>query len=91
MTHISEKPYSAPFPIGQDTLLKTSTLTINKFVSEREVYAVERNYRRNRSISGLRHLTVKIKSEGSIEYNDCTCVLYSISGENTTKSTDREG
>ena len=60
---------------------------INIFVPEREVYTLERNYRRNRSISGLRHLTVRVKSKGSKE---CTCVIYSISSDNATKSTGRE-
>ena len=40
---------------------------INRFVPEREVYTLERNYRRNRSISVLRHLTVRVKSKGSKE------------------------
>lgn len=62
---------------------------VNKYVPARDVYTVQRDYRRNKSISGLRHLTVKVKSEESKKFNDYTCVIYSISGEDTTKKSDQ--
>ena len=62
---------------------------VNRYVPECEVYTVERRYRRNKSIAGLEHLIVRVKCEGTQQYDDCMCVVYTLSTDNGKE--DAEG
>lgn len=46
-------------------------------VDPKKVYVIERYYRKNKSIKGLRHMVVRVKNVTKVEYEDFFCVIYS--------------
>ena len=46
-----------------------------------EVYMIERYYRKNKSLPGLRHMMAKIKNATKLCYEKCFCIVYSICEE----------
>ena len=58
----------------------------NEHVPSSEVYTVERICRRNKSISRLKHLIVRVKSEDTQRYKAFMCVVYILSPVDGTMS-----
>ena len=50
-------------------------------VDPNEIYMIERYYRKNKSLPGLRHMVVKIKNATKLCYEKYFCILYSICEE----------
>ena len=63
---------------------------VDRYVAEDDVLTVERMYRYNKSIPGLKHLKVRIKSEKSKQFEDCLCVVYTLCGESKTANNVEE-
>ena len=45
-------------------------------VESSKVYTIERYYRRNKSVPGIRHMVVKVKHVNKMYYEDFFCVVY---------------
>ena len=63
---------------------------VDRYVAEDDVLTVERMYWYNKSIPGLKHLKVRIKSEKSKQFEDCLCVVYTLCGESKTANNVEE-
>ena len=46
-----------------------------------EVYMIEKYYRKNKSVHGLKHMVVKIKNATKLFYEKYFCIVYSICEE----------
>ena len=62
---------------------------VDGYVTE-DVFTVERMYRYNKSIPGLKHLKVRVMSEKSKQFEECMCVVYTLSGESKTTNNVEE-
>ena len=67
---------------------------VDRYVPDDDIFTVERTYRYNKSIPGLKHLKVRVKSEKSKQFEECMCVVYTLSSEikatNKVEETGRE-